>query len=76
MNECVLAKKIRKKSAPGKLYKQSVQTISYFNKDTAYTIRKKQVIDGIRYYWVKSPIANLPKRFSRSGHFVHRSNFM
>ena len=72
----VLAEKIRKKSAPGKLYKQSVQNISYFNKDTVYTIRKKQVIDDIRYYWVKSPIANLPKRFSRSGHFALRSNFM
>ena len=37
----VLAERIRKKSAPGKFHKQSVQNISFFNKDTVYTIRKK-----------------------------------
>ena len=37
----VLAERIRKKSAPGKFYKQSVQNISFFNKDTVYTISKK-----------------------------------
>ena len=30
----VLAERIRKKSAPGKFYKQSVQNISYFSKET------------------------------------------
>ena len=72
----VLAERIKKKSAPGKFYKQSVQNISYFNKDTIFTIRKKQIIDGIRYYWVKSPLANLPKRFSRSELFALKSNFL
>ena len=37
----LLAERIKKKSAPGKFYKQSVQNISYFNKETVYTIRKK-----------------------------------
>ena len=46
----VLAERIKKKSASGKFYKQSVQNISFFNKDTVYTIRKKQMIDCIRYY--------------------------
>ena len=36
----ILAERIKKKSAPGKFYKQSVQNISYFNKDVIYTIRK------------------------------------
>ena len=58
-----LAERIKKKSASGKFYKQSVQNISYFNKETVYTIRKKQFIDGIRYYWVRCPINNLQKRF-------------
>ena len=39
----LLAERIKKKSAPGKFYKQSVQNISYFNKETVYTIRKKTV---------------------------------
>ena len=46
----VLAERVKKKSAAGKFYKQSVQNISFFNKDTVYTIRKKQMIDCIRYY--------------------------
>ena len=70
----VLAERIKKKSAPGKFYKQSVKNINFFNKDTVCTIRRKQMIDGIRYYWVKSPIADLPKRFSRSEIFALRSN--
>ena len=32
----VLAERIKKKSAPGKFYKQSVQNISYFNKKNIY----------------------------------------
>ena len=72
----VLAERIRKKSAPGKFYKQSVQNISYFSKEAIYTIRKKQMIDGIRYYWVKRPIADLPKRFLRTEIFALRSNFL
>ena len=72
----VMAERIRKKSAAGKFYKQSVQNISYFSKETLYTIRKKQMIDGIRYHWVKCPIANLPKRFLRTELFAVRSNFL
>ena len=72
----VLAERIKKKSAPGKFYKQSVQNIRFFYKDTVYTIRKKQMIDGIRYYCVKSPIAGLPKHFSRSELLALRSNFL
>ena len=72
----VLAERIKKKSAPGKFYKQSVQSISYFNKDTVFTIKKKQTIDNILYYWVKSPLADLNKRFSRSELFALKSNFL
>ena len=72
----VLPERIKKKSASGKFYKQSVQNISIFNKDTVYTIRKKQMINGIRYYWVKSPIADLPKCFSRSEIFALTSTFL
>ena len=50
----VLAERIKKKSAPGKFYKQSVQNISYLNKDIVFIIRKKQTIDGRKYYWIKS----------------------
>ena len=73
----VLAERIKKKSAPGKFYKQSVQNISSFNEDTIFTVRKKQTIDEITYYWVNntSNNKNLTKRFSRSELFALRSNF-
>ena len=38
----ILAERKRKKSAPGKFCKQSVQNISYFNKDTIFTVRKNK----------------------------------
>ena len=75
-NVYILAERIKKKSAPGKFYKQLVQNISYFNKDTVFTIRKKQTIDNIMYYWVKSPLAELSKHFQRSELFALKSNFL
>ena len=71
----VLAERIKKKSAPGKFYKQSLQNISYFNKEQVYRIRKKGTINGIKYYWVKSSLTDLPKRFQRSELFALRANF-
>ena len=48
----VLAERIKKKSASGKFYKQSVQNILDFNKEKTFPIRKKQKIDKIDYYWL------------------------
>ena len=72
----ILAERMKKKTAPGTFYKQSVQNISYFNKDVIYTVRKKHIIDNIRYYWVKTPLKNLPKRFQRTELFALKSNFL
>ena len=72
----ILVERIKKKTAPGKFYKQSVQNISYFNKDVIYTIRKKHIIDNIRYYWVKSPWKNVSKRFQRTELFALKSNVL
>ena len=48
----VLAERIRIKSAPGNIYKQSVQNISYFNKEKVFFITKNQKNDKIGYYWL------------------------
>ena len=50
----VLAERIKRKPAPGKFYKQSVQKITYFNKEKTFSIIKNQNIDKIDYYWVKN----------------------
>ena len=64
----VAAVRIREKSAPGKFYKQSVRSISYFNKEKTFFIRKKQKTDKIDYYWLKNlqNNINLTKRFQRT----------
>ena len=74
----VLAERIRKKSAPGKFCKQSVQNVSYFNRDTVFVIRKKKTIGGIKYKWVRDTKSNknITKRFLRSEIFALKSNFM
>ena len=74
----VLAERIQKKSVPGKFYKQSVQNVSYFNKDTKFVIRKKKNIGGIAYYWVRDTKnnKNMTKRFLRSEIFALKSNFI
>ena len=54
----VLAERIKKKSASGKFYKQSVQNISYFNKEKILVNRGKQTIDKITYYWLKNSETN------------------
>ena len=46
----VLAERIKKKDALGRFYKQSVENISYFNKQRTFTKRKNQSIDGITFY--------------------------
>ena len=33
-------------------------------------------IDEIKYYWIKSPLSDLPKRFQRSELFALKSNFI
>ena len=72
----ILAERIKKKSTPGKFYKQSVQNNSYFNKEIIYIIRKKKIADGIRYYWLKSPLTDLGKRFQRTELFALQENFI
>ena len=56
--------------------KQQVHNIRYFNKDTVFTIRKKQTIDNKMYYQVKISLAEMNKAFSRSELFALKSNFL
>ena len=72
----VLAGRIKKKSAPGKFYKETVQNISYFNKETVYVVGERKKIDSINYYWLKSPLIDVKKRLLRSELFVLKDNFI
>ena len=72
----VLAERIKKKSARGKCYKQSVENISYFNIEKTFSIRKKKKIDKIDYYWLKNlqTNRNLTKRFQRTELFAIKNS--
>ena len=74
----VLAERKKKKSAPGKFYKQSVQNISYFNKDTVFAVRRKLSINGITFFWLKNTKnnKNVTKRFIRSELFALSANLL
>ena len=74
----LLAERIKKKSVPGKFYKQSVQNISYFNKEKIFIIRIVQTINKIKYYWLKSAETNrkLSKRFIRTELFALKKLFL
>ena len=57
----------KKKFAPGKSYKQLVQNVAYFHRDEIFSIRKRQTVDKIDYYWLKNLRNNkvLMKKFQR-----------
>ena len=69
----VLAERIKKKTAPGRLYKQSVQNISYINKEKTFMI-EKQSIDDITFYWLTDVQTNqkISKIFQRTELFAIR----
>ena len=74
----ILAEKIRNKSVSAKFYKQTVQNISYFNKENEFTIRNKNKIDKKTTYWLKNTKTNkyLLKRFQRDKLFSLVNNFI
>ena len=49
----VLSERLKKKDAPGKLYKPTTQNKSFFNKDKIFIVKKrvKTLTDSL-YYWV------------------------
>ena len=74
----VLAEKIKKPSS-GRFYKQSVQNIFYFYKDSTFRIRKKpQSIDNIKYFWLTDAQnkKKLTKRSQRTELFASKGNFV
>lgn len=54
----VSAERIKKKSPPGKFYKQTVQNIPYFNKEKIFIITRKRNTENKTFYWLKD-IKNL-----------------
>ena len=50
----VLAERLKKKDAPGNLYKLSTENMSFFNRDRIFTIYERAKLNNGTYlYWVE-----------------------
>ena len=48
----VLAERLRKKDAPGNLYKSTTENTSFFNRNELFIVRKVVPVDNTYYYWI------------------------
>ena len=72
----VLAERIKKKDAPGVLFKSTTENIPFFNKKEIFTIEKSILIEKVYNYWVKKENGeNINKRFIRQELFALKNNF-
>ena len=73
----VLAKRLKKKDAPGNLYKASTDNIPLFNRGRIFTIYKRAKINnGIYLYWVEEDGKKINGRFLRQELFALNNQFL
>ena len=73
----VLAERIRKKDAPGSLYKASTENILFFNREHIFTIYKRAKLDnGIYLYWLTENGRKFNGRFLRQELFALNNQFL
>ena len=73
----VLAERLRKKDAPGNLYKASTDNIPFFNRNLIFTIYKRAKLNnGIYLYWVEEDSKKIDGRFFREELFALNNQFL
>ena len=74
----VLAERLRKKDAPGNLYKNTTKNTPFFNRNEVFIVRKVVPTDDTHYYWI-SKTTNKDKlidnRFLRQELFALKNQF-
>ena len=72
----ILAERIKKKDAPGVLFKSTTENIPFFNKKEIFIIRKYILIENVYNYWIKKENdEKINKRFMREELFALKNNF-
>ena len=73
----VLVERLRKKDAPGNLYKASADNIPFFNRERIFTIYKRVILNstGTYLYWVEEKGKNIDGRFLRQELFALNRQF-
>ena len=70
-------RRIRKKDAPGSLYKASTENIPFFNRDRIFTIYKRAKLEnGIYLYWLTENGRKVAGRFIRQELFTLNNQFL
>ena len=73
----VLAERVRKRDAPGSLYKTSTEDIPFFNRDHIFTIYKRAKLDNGSYlYWLTENERKVEGRFLRQELFALNNQFL
>ena len=73
----VLAERLKKKDAPGNLYKASTDNITFFNRNRIFTIYKRAKLnDGIYLYWIEENGKKIEGRFLRQELFALNNQFL
>ena len=73
----MLAEILKKKDAPGSLYKASTENIPFFNRDRIFTIYKRAKLEnGIYLYWLEENRRKINGRFLRQELFALNKQFL
>ena len=73
----VLAERLKKKDAPGKLYKNTTENKPFSNRDRIFTIDKNvRLNDGAYLYWLKEGELKVKGRFLRQELFALNEQFI
>ena len=73
----VLAERLKKKDAPGNLYKASTDNMPFFNRDRIFTIYKRAKLNNGTYlYWVEEDGKKINGRFLRQELFALNNQFL
>ena len=73
----VFAERLKKKDAPGNLYKASTDNIPFFNRNRIFTIYKRANLNNDTYlYWVEEDGKKIDGRFLRQELFALNNQFL
>ena len=73
----MLAERLRKKDAPGRLYKSSTENMPFFNRNRIYTIYKRAKLENGTYlYWLEEDGQKVKGRFLRQESFALDNQFI
>ena len=73
----ILASRLKKKDAPGALYKSTTENKPFFSKKQVYIVKKIVEVAGIFMYWISEEGKNqiMPNRFFREELFALNDQF-